>query len=349
MDDASPQLPPASPVGPPPPIRTGRRQSLLVLVALVAVVLAVVIAREATPTRSLIRSLHSSDEATRLQAATDLNNLTVVDLPSATRAVAVAMVSDPSPAVRTEAARTMGTLGGEAIMHHDDLNRDQALGALLATLDDKDAGVAEVAITMISVLANAASIQSGNPNDLAPLGAPQAVVAKLMPILLGSNEGLRKAAATSLESFPVQLDAFLPDLFARAAAEPSGANPRSSGVMTALLREVRPLRGSIPFLMKSLGSPEPKARALAIATLGQAGPDAIDAVPELIRILGDPAGADGRDDPGRAAATALGTIAADTPRALEATTALHEAQTAAVKGRERAIAGALRALDASKP
>jgi len=332
-----------------PKPRGANRQVTLLVVSIIALVLAAVVVRETTPMRSMLRSLRSGDETTRREAAANLSNMNTVDIGTAIPAVGVAMVSDPSAEVRSEAIRTMGTLGAESINRRDNPRRDQALGALLAAFDDKDPKVRALAISTIPVLAQAATFLSGNENDLTPMGAPKAAVAKLLPILNGPDQALRSTAATTLGSFPVQLDSYLPTLLKEAAAEPPGERPGAVGVMTGLLRKVRPLGPSVPLLMKSLDSDDPRLRFLAITTLGQAGSDAVDAVPDLIKTLKDPAGADERDDPARAAATALGDIAPETPRAAEVMAALQDAKSSANKGRERAITSALRKFEGAAP
>ena len=328
-------------------LRNPKRQFLLGAGAIIALVTAVLILRETNPTRVLARSLHQGDDDARRSAAADLSAVNVVDLGIAIPAIAEALTTDPSPEVRAEAARTTGTLAGEAISRRDSARRDQAVGALLAAFDDKDPKVRETAILTIPMLANTAVTLSNNENDLRPIGAPRAIVDKLLPLLDQADDSIHKAARSALGYFPVELDPALPKLLKAATDEAPTEGRGGRGPMAALLAKVRPLKPSVPLLVAELASPNVRTRALAAATLGQAGTDAADAVPALVKILQDPAGAGERDDPGRAAAAALGDIAPGTPHANEALAALQEVKGSAPEGRQRAIAAAIKAFEAA--
>ena len=317
-------------------------QFILLVGSLVTLGLSAVVLRETNPTRSLVRSLRQGDESAQRVAASDLSNFGVVDLGIAIPALAEALAGDPSGEVRSEAARTLGTLGAEAIRRGDQPNRDQARDALISAIQDKDPRVREVALTMIPVLALAATKIADNENDVRLIGDPGSVVSKIFPALEDPDQAVRSAAATALGYFPVQLDPSLPMLMKAAVAEEASPNPRGRGIMGSLFRKVRPLKSSLPFLMESVGSDNPKVRFYAVTALGQMSIDAESAVPALIRIVKDPAGANESNDPGRAAATALGAIAPGTPKADEALAALKEVEASAPESRKRAIAAALR-------
>ena len=331
-----------------PKRRRGTKTQLLLLIsAILALILAAIIVRETNPTRSQVRSLRSTDEATRREAASALSNTSTLDLGVAVPALAEALASDASIEVRSEAGRTLGTLGAEAIRRQDGPARDQALNALVSAIKDKEPNVRQVALTMIPALVLAATNISKNEYDVRLVGDPEVVVSKVFPALNDPAEAVRVAAATTLGFFPIQLDPSLPMLLKASAEEKPSAGPRGRAVMGAVLRKVRPMPSSLPFLMESIGSDDLKVRSLAVSALGQMSTDAESAVPALIRILKDPAGADEPDDPGRAAATALGAIAPETSKADEARTALKEAQADAPEGRKRAISAALRNFEAA--
>jgi len=318
---------------------------MLLVGSIALLVVAAVVVRETNATRSLVQSLRQGDDSARREAANNLSDVSVVDLKMAVPALAEALKGDPNVEVRSEAARTLGTLGAEAIRLRDQPSRDQARDALTSAILDKESKVREVALSMIPVLALAATNISNNEYDLALVGNPGSVVMKILPALADPVEIVRSTAANALGYFPVQLDPSLPMLLKAAVAEAPSSNPRARGIMAGLFRKVRPLKSSMPFLLESIGSTDPKVRFYAITALGQMSTDAVDAVPALIKIAKDPAGADEPLDPGRAAATALGAIAPGTPKADEARTALQEAQASAPESRNRAIAAALRDLE----
>lgn len=308
---------------------------------------AALVIRETNTTRSLVRTLRQGNEPSRREAASGLNDPSVVDLKIAIPGLADALADDSSAEVRFEAAQTLGPLGAAAIRLRDQINRDRARDALTSAIVDKEPKVRQIALSMIPVLAVEATNLSDNENDVRLVGDPGSVVAKIFPALNDPIDFVRVAAGTALGYFPIQLDPSLPMLLKAAVDEKPSANPRARGVMTSLFRKVRPMPSSLPFLMESIGSDNLKVRSLAVSALGQMSTDAESAVPALIRILKDPAGADEPDDPGRAAATALGAIAPETSKADEGRTALKEAQADAPEGRKRAISAALRNFEAA--
>ena len=171
----------------------------------------------------------------------------------------VAALEDPDEAVRREAARALGHLGGAA---------DPARPALHVALDDPRPSVRWAASRALFDL-------GARPSELSPLTRA----------LASEDPYVRGFAAFSLgEMGPPARDA-VPAL-AAALRHPDGY---TRGGAAAALAKLGPAAAeAVPTLQDGLASDDGDRRWKAARTLGRIGPAAQAAVPDLVRALSDP-------------------------------------------------------------
>jgi HEAT repeat protein len=319
---------------------------LMVVVGCVGALAWVVFAllEEDAPTKSLVRSLSSGDAAVRRDAAKDLGHPESVAPPLAIAALSESAAKDADAEVRAEAVRSLGVLGTDAIRHGFTDRGARTTAALIAAMDDKEPLVRRAALDTMPMIAGSAESPAEGWDGKAALGDPSRFVVRIKDRIDDPDEDVRKAALVALGFFSGNLDPAIPALLkgverdAKAEAKPNRMSPAT------VLQKAKPSKPSVPALIEALKSTEPKVRYFAALLLSKTGPDAADAIPALIAAL-DQSGPDEREDPGRAAAAALGQIAPGSPKAKDAAEALKQAQNSENKGRSNAAAQALRKFE----
>ncbi|WP_165245295.1 hypothetical protein [Paludisphaera soli] len=287
---------------------------------------------------SLAAALGDPDERVAVAAAWALVKLQhgakpsqdpqAADAARETLATLIEAMRDPRPAVREAAADGLGH-ALTPILGVADLDRNA--GALLATLGDESDGVRAAAARSLGVLAG-----------LAPTLAPEGLTAALER---DPSAPVRAAAALSLGSFRAGRDAIAVRLVrALGTDEPEVRDAchkslvRQAGLrdplfssraaIEAAIRDFPPRTAAlVPEMIKTLASPEPRARSHAAAILRESGPEAESSVPALIDMLRrevdsyDPARPTGDLslwDPIVQGAQALGDLVDVSPRTVEA-------------------------------
>jgi HEAT repeat protein len=154
----------------------------------------------------------------------------------------------------------------------------------------------------------------------APFNVPKALGAALEE----DSAEIRAGAAAAIGHSGNGLDPFLPALF-RHAEHDSDARVREvcAAVLGTPPRPPKVTSAALPDLLSALRSSDAKIRFTATRIIGTLGHDAAPAVPDLIRLLREPASQDVWNVPAEAA-EALGQIAPDTPEADQAVAALLE-------------------------
>jgi HEAT repeat protein len=195
--------------------------------------------------------------------------------------VLVRGLADPEPRNRLTSVESLELLGDAAA---------QAAPALLRALADPDRFVRWAAVRALGKC---------------PALPPSPAVERMTPLLLDADTGVRVAAAAALERFGPRAQSAVPTLL-RALAEGSDREAQVA-LMHALVRIAgdRP-HAAVPTLCQLLRNPDPRVRRAALTTLGQFGPAAGAALPNLRAALGD------EDDTVREAARIA--VAAVTPR-----------------------------------
>jgi HEAT repeat protein len=119
-----------------------------------------------------------------------------------------------------------------------------------------------------------------------PALPPSPAVERITPLLLDPDSGVRVAAAAALERFGAGAQSAVPTVL-RALTQGSDREAQVA-LMRALVRIVgnRP-HAAVPTLCQLLRSADPRVRREALTTLGQFGPSAGAALPNLRAALGD--------------------------------------------------------------
>jgi HEAT repeat protein len=209
--------------------------------------------------------------------------------------------------------------------------------ALIAALGDKDG---QVRASVASALGAAGPKVSEEP--------PPPLVAALKD----ESSATRAATAKALSRFSRGVDQVLAALIPLSAKD--DVSVRQACVQA--LRDIKPSAlsaAAIPALVEGLKSSDRDIRFFAVRLLARFGPEAKDAVPNLIAVLNEPLGSDqstaggGRamvtifTGPAQEAAIALGKIAPGTPRAAESIAALARIVSAGPRQRRASAANAL--------
>jgi HEAT repeat protein len=264
------------------------------------------------------------------------------------------LLKDPDPGVRGAAARSLGIIAGVATKPASSGGRGRGsrtpkaappstsafdppdmVAALLALLQDRDAGVRQAALSGL--------------RDCAPRGEepPQ----PLFTAMDDESATNRAIAASILASYSSGLDPLLPVLIRHLEKDESSVR---DACRTALGR-IRPsslTAGAIPSVIEGLGNGDRDVRRHMVSLLAGLKPDPRAAVPVLINVLREPddsdeATAEGRsmsvayEGPAQQAADAIGRIAPGTPAAGEAIAALAEVVRSGPAKRRAAAAEAL--------
>jgi HEAT repeat protein len=195
------------------------------------------------------------------EASSDRKQLADAMLP--TVAVLSRQLADPQPGNRLSAVESLELLGEVAI---------PAAEALSRTLADPDRFVRWAAVRTLGKL---------------PALPVSPFAERISPLLLDPDSGVRCAAAAALERFETRAHASVPTLL-RALTE--GSDPEAQ---VALLHALALIGGAkdvnaVGTVCTLLRSPNARVRRAALETLGQFGPTAAVALPNLRRALGDP-------------------------------------------------------------
>jgi HEAT repeat protein len=285
--------------------------------------------------------LGDEDSEVRLAAAEALGRFgayavqTASD-PEAIRGAVVALIrllKDPQPDIRASVAKTLGAIasakpasgagpgprGGTkpapaaAIAGKTPIDTGAVIAALIETLNDGEAKVRGAAVAALGAAAWMAD----------PPGALAATLADESP----TN---RDATVTTLVAFHRGLDSWIPSLL-RIAEHDHDRSVREWTVRALYMIEPPAITaGAVPALVAGLQSRDRRVQIATADLLGRLGPDALAAIPALLRVLTEPtdenvAGIDKeRENLARSAAFALGKIAPGSPSCEEVVTALTE-------------------------
>ncbi|GMQ80133.1 MAG: hypothetical protein BMS9Abin04_077 [Planctomycetia bacterium] len=232
---------------------------------------------------ALARALSSPDRSQRLEATNRLGDLGA-GAKAAVSSLARAL-GHRDPETRTEAARTLGILGADA---------GAAASALRKGLTDEDSRVRAYCAYALGRL--------GDVNG--------ALVEALAQAVADPEPAVRRAAIKALRSLDVSQKRLLPLLVKTLEnADPATLVPTlntlaegGAEAVPALCEALHDEKGcywaslilgqmgpeakeAVPQLISVLRRPEPEVRKEALVTLGQIGPAAAAAVPEIARIL----------------------------------------------------------------
>ena len=197
---------------------------------------------------------------------------------AAVRAI-LGRLDDPEPAIRARAAEALGqvvmiwqgALGVLAI--------DRMAPALSAMADDPDRRIRLLGVRALGPIGR----------KMGPDPPPRLVAALDDP-----SEEIRTAAGRYLSTFRGGLARLLPTLGRAVAA----TRPECRPAYLAIVKEIRPklpdlppTEELIPALAEAAGSRDPAFRGQVLATLGEFRHEAREALPALIALLNEPAGA----------------------------------------------------------
>jgi HEAT repeat protein len=150
------------------------------------------------------------------------------------------------------------------------LTDERCRTAFLALLADRNEMVRETVLPALGELASRGSI-APFPEVIAALRDPSPTV--------------QAAAARSLPGYRENPDALYPMLFRALDTD----NVLLKDAFSSALGQIRPSAAMVPLLTESLTSPNSDVRLRAAGALGTIGSEAMPSVPELIKILSDPA------------------------------------------------------------
>lgn len=276
----------------------------------------------------LVAALDDADPRVRLAVARALGSVTpgvitsadAVDLTTLSVNALGRGARDDNPDVRSMALISLGTIAATLPVAAVGMKPlfEKAMETLARGTEDPDA---DVRLAVIRVMTSRAFANRGGPQE------------ELVAALADPSVRNRLAAIRELVHFDQGFDPWLERLLRLAEKDPE---PEVRGACIEVLRQ--PMRhppslrsGVVPTLITATRSPEPKVRATAAHLLGRLGIDARTAVPDLMRLLNDPAvpaldpledyRSSVQRDPGSEAAIALGSIALgtlDEPRVIRA-------------------------------
>lgn len=344
---------------PPPEGRRPRAFNLQTLAAAVAIGVALFWVARATrdglePANYWVRRLSDGDAEQRIDAAKGLgtDDAGPAFRPKAAEALAAAL-ADPNVEVVAEAAQSLATL--IQAEHDADLARSWS-DALAAGLRDPRAEVRGLtAAAFTSTIRPPATRRSAAASDaladlvedpdadvrlvataaLAACGTGEAAVRALVKVLESDAPAANlSAAARALASYPDRQDEVTLALLGGLKSPREEVRGECSGALESrrhMTYQPRRTAALVPALIAAAADPDRATRAHAAIILGEIGPEAADAVPALIAMLGAdddepvrPAQGPVLMPPAALAAEALGRIALGTPKQGEAVEALTE-------------------------
>jgi HEAT repeat protein len=233
----------------------------------------------------------------------------------------IAQLKAPSPEARAEAARELGQRTQAGSLESADAQR--VVSGLIEALHDQDASVrlaAAHSLTQIGrprakgaleALQAASKDPDGRVRVVALLGVwkvarDEACYARVLEALTEESPEVRKETVSALASHAPNKDTVLALIPVLKDKDETVAEQARYALRLASAVAGSQAKEAVPALMRMLGDDDPKVRHVVVAALAGIGPEAGAAQPLLIRALRDP-----NDDVRATTAWALGKVGTD--------------------------------------